>query len=72
MVYILLSRPSHTALLVTESDYDRIVRLVSRVSRPVYRFTCIDTITYWDSLLLFLPADDPPIAEVMFDDDMDL
>jgi hypothetical protein len=44
-------------VLVTEADYDRIVRLVLGNSRSVYRFTCVDTIHYWDALLLFLRSD---------------
>jgi hypothetical protein len=59
-------------VLVTEDEYERVVRLVNGRSRPLYRYTFVEVPEYWDQLLLLLPSDLPDLAGVAFDDDMDM
>lgn len=56
-------------VLVTDADYERILRLVSGDLRFVYTFTFVLVPSYWQDLILRIVADDPTVAEVTYDDD---
>jgi hypothetical protein len=68
---IMEKRKIYEDVLVTEDDYDRIVRLIEGKARPVYQYTFVTVPWYWNSLCMLMPSEPTPAEVTYEDDDMD-